>query len=469
MEDANLLLVNLGIGSIFLFHGVILTLVPFLNGAWRQLPELPAFGAGQILFALIEISSVPYIQAAVSLPDPTWEYITLFTVYCLPVPVFLFNAFFFGPGLWGSYNHAWRVQLVFIAVALTYGVTAGNPDALLPMHLTLSVAYLVVITVNALTGYMHTPETGNLIRNAALFMVLTTAHDTLVLSGTIWDVRLMRVGLLTTMAAMAYGLLRRASGNHQQLAALNGELHAARKVQQALLPGKAPKLSNDGYCARYIPTSAVGGDFYDLLAPKPDSFGILIADVTGHGIPAALLASMVKTAAAAQLHHADRPAAVIAGMNQRLYGNLDDNFVTAAYAYIDLPTSRLLTSNAGHPPILVHHRTTGTASFVPGQGLVLGVLPDEHYPSTEVALEAGDRIVLYSDGLTEAAAPEGEMFSQERLERCVLDNPDLRPTELSNAILSGLTTWTRQLTLNLEDDLTLVIIEMPGPHSGMIR
>lgn len=461
MEDANLLLVNVGIGSIFLFHGVILTVVPFINGSWRRLPELPAFGAGMLLFAFLEVSNVPYIRAAVSLPAPTWEYLTLLTIYFLPVPTFLFNAFFFGPGLWGSYNHVWRVQLLFIAVALTYGATAGNPAALLPIHLTLAVVYLVVITVNALAGYMHTPETGNLIRNASLFMVVTTAHDTLVLSGAIWDVRLMRAGVLTIMAAMAYALLRRVSGNQRQLAALNGELRAARKIQQALLPREAPKLSNDAYSARYLPTNAVGGDFYDLLAPSPDGFGILIADVTGHGIPAALLASMVKTAAGAQLHHADRPGEVITGMNERLCGSLDDNFVTAAYAYIDLTTSRLLTANGGHPPVLVHHRTTGTASFVPGHGPVLGLFPDEHYPGTEVALEPGDRIVLYSDGLTEAAAPEGEMFSERRLERVVLDNPVLRPTELCDAILSALVAWTRQPTLSLEDDLTLITMEMP--------
>lgn len=189
---------------------------------------------------------------------------------------------------------------------------------------------------------------------------------------------------------------------------------------------------------------------------------MLVADVTGHGLPAALVASMVKTAAAAQLGVADEPRKVMTGMGRRLHDHLNDNFTTASYAYVDLAGGRLEVATAGHPPVLVHHRRTDTASFVSGAGMLLGVVADDEYATAEVALAGGDRIILYTDGLTEAASPRGELFSPQRLREVVLANPELEAGALGDRILSALKQWTGQPALDLEDDLTLVIIEVPA-------
>ena len=464
MPEDTLLVINLGLGAVFLFQGVILTAVPLLAGSWRRLPAVPAFGLGQLMFGVGELSRLPLVQSAVALPDPAWEYVGVFAIYFMIVPLYLFNTFFFGPGLWRSYERVWRFQAGFTVVAMAAGAALGEPAALLPVHLGLSVLYLALTAANALTGHMHAPEVGNLIRNAALLMIVGTANDVLVLAGALpWDVRAMRLGALAVMAAMAYALLRRAGENQARLAKLHGELEAARKVQRGLLPQEGPRLPDSAYCFRYLPATVVGGDFYDILAPKVEGFGVLVADVTGHGLPAALMASVVKSAAAAQLRVADEPRKVMEGMGRRLYDQLNDNFTTASYAWVDLAGGRLEVATAGHPPVLVHHRRADTASYVSGAGMLLGVMADDEYATAEVALAEGDRIILYTDGLTEAASPGGELFSARRLQEVVLAHPEPGAGALADRILSALREWTGRPALDLEDDLTLVIIEVPAP------
>src|SRR4029453_12395613 len=126
-----------------------------------------------------------------------------------------------------------------------------------------------------------------------------------------------------------------------RLIAINRELEIARRIQASILPQTMPRMSELSVAARYRPMTAVAGDFYDFMELDPPQLGILIADVTGHGVPAALIASMVKVALAAQRDHADRPSMVLAGMNDVLCGRLAGQYVTAAYLFID-SESRLL-------------------------------------------------------------------------------------------------------------------------------
>ncbi len=98
MAENLLLVINIGLGAVFLFHGVILTAIPLLTGAWRRLPAVPAFGLGQLMFGVGELSRLPLVRSAAPLPDPAWEYLSVFTTYFMIVPLYLFNTFFFGPG-----------------------------------------------------------------------------------------------------------------------------------------------------------------------------------------------------------------------------------------------------------------------------------------------------------------------------------------------------------------------------------
>jgi phosphoserine phosphatase RsbU/P len=150
----------------------------------------------------------------------------------------------------------------------------------------------------------------------------------------------------------------------RQLLSINHELEMARQIQLSILPRETPKIKGLDIAARYVPMSSVAGDFYDFIVVDEQHLGVLVADVSGHGLPAALIASMLKVALAAQFTHASDPARVLGGLNQTLWGKFSHHFVTAAYLFVDMEKNSMSYSAAGHPPLLLWHRSTGSASEV---------------------------------------------------------------------------------------------------------
>ena len=137
--------------------------------------------------------------------------------------------------------------------------------------------------------------------------------------------------------------------NEERLLAIHKELEIARRIQSSILPQTVPALCGLDLATRYAPMSAMAGDFYDFLLVDEKHRGVLIADVTGHGIPAALTASMLKVAFAGQASHAHDPVRVLTGLNLALCGKFEEHFVTAAYLFVDLQDRLLRYSAAGHP------------------------------------------------------------------------------------------------------------------------
>ena len=191
-----------------------------------------------------------------------------------------------------------------------------------------------------------------------------------------------------------------------------------------------------------------------------------MADVSGHGIPAALIASMVKTGAAAQARVAERPAEVLATMNRHLYSQLDGNLVTAIYAFVDINARRVSLANAGHPHPLLLSNGRRNAEEAGTRGAALGLLPGEQYVATELTLSAGDRLVLYSDGLVEAKAPDDTLFEMHRLRTALIDHAALPADAWADQLLEQLTHWVGKTDLALDDDLTLVVLDIPDPNAG---
>jgi phosphoserine phosphatase RsbU/P len=178
-----------------------------------------------------------------------------------------------------------------------------------------------------------------------------------------------------------------------QLQALNTELEMARQIQLSILPHSIPKLAGLDIAAHYLPMTSVAGDFYDFIQIDDKQIGILIADVSGHGLPSALIASMLQVALTGQAGHATEPAKVLLGLNRALCGKFTHNFVTAAYVYVDLENNVMRYAGAGHPPMLQWRNSTGKASQVLENGLVLGIIEEASYEALEFLLEPGDRYV----------------------------------------------------------------------------
>src|SRR4029077_8059284 len=149
--------------------------------------------------------------------------------------------------------------------------------------------------------------------------------------------------------------------------------------QLSILPHSIPQLPGLEIAARFLPMTSVAGDFYDFIHIDDKHIGILVADVSGHGLPSALIASMLQVALTGQAAHASEPTKVLVGLNRALCGKFIDNFVTAAYLYLDLEKNLLRYAGAGHPPVLQWRDSTGKAAKVLENGVVLGLIEEAEY------------------------------------------------------------------------------------------
>jgi phosphoserine phosphatase RsbU/P len=246
----------------------------------------------------------------------------------------------------------------------------------------------------------------------------------------------------------------------QQLLTINNELEMARQIQLSILPRETPKIRGLDIAARYLPMSSVAGDFYDFIIVDEQHVGILIADVSGHGLPAALIASMLQVALTAQLAHASEPGRVLSGLNRALCGKFRNHFVTAAYVFVDMEKNSISYAGAGHPPLLLWRASTGSASEVLQNGLLLGHFPNETYSELHVPVGAGDKAVLYTDGILETNHPSEGMFGSDRLKQFLESNHHPGAERLADSLLDTLSRWSgHPQGEGQEDDITLLSIE----------
>jgi sigma-B regulation protein RsbU (phosphoserine phosphatase) len=255
------------------------------------------------------------------------------------------------------------------------------------------------------------------------------------------------------LGTLGYVAVRRSLARDQQFSDLQKELEIAQRIQTAILPSAYPQSAHFRVAARYVPMTSVAGDFYDFIVADPMQAGLLIADVSGHGVPAALIASMVKLAATSQRAHAADPATLLSGMNTVLCGNTQEQFVTAAYVHLDAESSTLRYSAAAHPPILLMR--SGNIVELTENGLMLAAFSFATYTTASYPLESGDRLVLYTDGILEAANAQGEEFGANRLHTLLKDSALLRAEEAVDRIISSLQTWSK----SQNDDLTVLICD----------
>ncbi len=265
------------------------------------------------------------------------------------------------------------------------------------------------------------------------------------------------VGFVFFIICLGYVAGSRTQRNEERLLSLNKEMEIAREIQAGLLPEKNLSVVGITAASRYIPASSVAGDFYDFLQ-KDDGLGVLIADVSGHGVPAALSASMVKVAIRAQRDWADDPARVLSGLNSILCGNLQGQFVTAGYLYLDPRRGALTYAGAGHPPLLAWRGREKRVESIEENGLVLGIFPEGAYKSMTAALEPGDRFVLYTDGIAEAPTLSGEEFGMERFTSFLAEHAGSSAQELCDALIKHVTAWTGS-PREQHDDLTLIVVD----------
>jgi phosphoserine phosphatase RsbU/P len=268
------------------------------------------------------------------------------------------------------------------------------------------------------------------------------------------------LGFAVLLLSFGYVALEMTVSNERRLLSIDKELEIARQLQFSILPACVPEVPNLRISASYLPMTAVAGDFYQFVPIDEHRLGFLVADVSGHGVPAALIASMIKVA----MHSVDGraahdPAEVLRRLGSTLSGELRGQFVSAAYLWIDSGTRTARYSAAGHPPLLCWRAAEGALTRIESNGLLFGVPVDADYPACNIALATGDRLFLYTDGFTEPENAVGESFGDRKLEQLVRDNQSCPAPELAERLLAELRAW-QPAGLTQQDDITLIVIDV---------
>jgi len=262
-----------------------------------------------------------------------------------------------------------------------------------------------------------------------------------------WD----NAQLLTTLhKEIEAGRARR-----REEAAERRELSEALKIQQRLLPQQVPEIEGWELAVSWQPANGVGGDCFDMIRLGDTRLAISIADVVGKGIPAALLMSNLQAAVRAFASEAVEPQALCHQVNRILCGNIaEGRFISFFYSVLDAPTGVMTYTNAGHYlPMLV--RADGAVERLGAGGPVLGVLPDAEYEQAHVGIGPGDRLVMFTDGLTEARSAADEEFGEERLLDAAVAHRACSAPALQARLADSVATFTGG---RLQDDATLIVL-----------
>jgi Stage II sporulation protein E (SpoIIE) len=240
------------------------------------------------------------------------------------------------------------------------------------------------------------------------------------------------------------------------------ELNMARRIQRSFLLSQFPQMPKLEVHAANISSKEVSGDFYDVVPAGTDAFLVAIADVAGKGVPAALLSSMLQASLRTQAGNVTSVADILRNINTLVYRSTTvSQFATFFLARLDESSLTLAYSNAGHNFPIVFRRDGSRATLERG-GTVVGILEAAEFEQDVIQLAPGDRVVLYTDGISEAANAEGELFGEERLERLVQSLPrELPASEVVERILQGV----REFLDGEEagDDMTVLALRVLDP------
>lgn len=247
---------------------------------------------------------------------------------------------------------------------------------------------------------------------------------------------------------------------HEQLVEqkrIQAQLEIARQVQLELLPDHDPNLQNFDISAYIFPTEEVSGDYYDWVRIFDDQIGITVADAVGKGIPAALLMAFLRASIRAGVQTGYASHILLSKINNLLWDSVEDNvFVTAIYGILDSTNRSFVFSNAGHnPPLLI--KPDGEYRYVEYGDRPLGMFNDARYHQHFIRFEPGQTMVIYTDGITEAANANGEEFGTERLAHRVLDGIHLPAKKLIDHVRKGVADFTERKFL--DDDGTLFVVK----------
>lgn len=458
-------LIGLILGGMFSIIGLAVIAFYLLRGLWRNLAML-SFGIYALLCGLMFLPNSYLVQFLFPTPNVVWWQVNAVLGYLIGIPIFLFIIQLVGKGWRSTLLWAFWFFIAFSAIGLASDFLLQVPTSLLrgnPWTTSLiTFAFLLVVLANLYRPSQNRSlDLGILRAGFTMFAAAIIANYLSILKIIPLQFDPSPLGNFLFVCCVGYLAARQYSENEKQLAVLEQEMKTARKIQSSILPQAAPKVRGFDIVMRYLPMAQVAGDFYDFLVVDDRRLGVLVADVSGHGVPAALIASMVKVAFASESSHASDPARVLTEMNKALGGNPNNQFITAACLFLDAEKREMVYSAAGHPPMYLWRRAEANVLEFQENGLILGPFPEAAYTNLKIALEPGDRFILYTDGIPEAKNTKGEYFGEERFKTFITAHPDLPPAGFADSFLGHLTSWTGKASAKaLDDDVTLIVVDI---------
>jgi phosphoserine phosphatase RsbU/P len=445
------------VGSLFLAIGSA-AVAAGLSARPRRDRTALWFGVFSMLYGVRLCARSSLIQAVTPWPESFVQYVDACVTYAITIPAGLFVETLVGPGWHHSIRRTWQITCAYAVAAALHDVMRGQPYASMRLNAPVVLLTLVLQTAHLaprVRAARWTIEIRTVAVAAALFIGVAV-YETVSRHGLLGRVDAEPFAMLFFTIALGWFVLRRARDQAYEFVALSRELELAREIQRSLLPQRMPTVPGLRVQGTYLPMSAVAGDFYDMTLRPDDRLVVIVADVSGHGIPAALVASMVKVAFAAEAERYDRPGDILGGINRALAGKFDRAYVTACCFVLDRARRTLAYAAAGHPPALLRRRDGGIERLEEG-GIVLTLMPAATYETADVPFQDGDRLLLFTDGLLEATRGNSdEFFGDAELARVVGSLPPF--ADVSEAVLRAHRGWVGSST-PLSDDLTLVVVE----------
>lgn len=447
---------------------VLVGLVAFAIAAIRRksgVRLLVWLGVWTCMFGIEELLKTSLIRD--SLPLGLRPPATLVLVACTYL-VLVAAAFTFLELTTGTVRSLLKFKLAADSAVAVFGIGAfllfGSEDALLNYNGLLAVIGLVllsvVVIVPALSRRYLVLRHHRVLTIGTLVFIAQALHMNLSHTFGYYSPGILSsVGFAVLLLSLGYTAMGMIVENEHRLLSIDSELALARQLQFSILPAEVPAISKLRIAAKYLPMTAVAGDFYQFIPVDDHRVGFLIADVSGHGVPAALIASMIKTAMHSVDGCANEPSEVLRRLGKVLSIDLKGQFVSAAYLWLDTETRQAKYAAAGHPPLLLWRGADRKLERIESNGLIFGVLPEFEIPQRCLDLCSGDHLLLYTDGVTEPENQAGEAFGDQRLEQVIRSEESSSANHLSKRLVSEISAWVPSSSRQ-QDDITLIVIDV---------
>ena len=241
---------------------------------------------------------------------------------------------------------------------------------------------------------------------------------------------------------------------------LENELQVVAEEQRKLLPEQLPQVEGFQLSAYYETSRYAGGDYYDIIKLPDNRWGFIMADAAGHSTPAAVLVAMTCTLLRAYPESPTKPAKVLYDINKHLCNLSNNNFITALYAVYDTNSRTLRIARAGHPPPILYRPGDGQAVELSCKGVYpMAIDPYDEVPITEIELQAGDRLMLYTDGITERFNPAGECYEVKRLCEQFAKDSDNDPQKILDTVIEDVNRFADGLPADDDQAVLIAVVE----------